>query len=74
MAAIVQVKDIKALAAQFNSVNEIRVGFVELLKTARQENHPQIELLPDFSFKLYTLYYIFFPYSILSSSNKSMDA
>lgn len=52
MAAIVQVKDVKALAESFNSVNEIRVPFVELLKIARQEKHPQIELLCNFFYKL----------------------
>jgi len=52
MAAIVQVKNIKALAERFNSVNELRVPFVELLKTARQKNHPQIKLLCSFFFKL----------------------
>lgn len=52
MAAIMQVKDVKVLAEKFNSVNEIRVPFVELLKTARQENHPQVNLLCDFFYKL----------------------
>lgn len=52
MAAIVQVKDIKAVVGRFNSANEIRVPFVDLLKTARQEKHPQIELLCEFFYKL----------------------
>ncbi|HII14785.1 MAG TPA: hypothetical protein HA362_00570 [Nanoarchaeota archaeon] len=52
MAAIVPVKDVKALAESFNSVNEIRVPFVELLKIARQEKHPQVNLLCDFFYKL----------------------
>lgn len=52
MAAIAEIRDIKELAGRLNSANEIRVPFVELLKTARQEKHPQIELLCKFFYKL----------------------